>query len=231
MTQTTRARIRTHPISAPPPTAEPNAVAIPSTTKRGSAESLSAVNGLPKVAIVLRPRVTYHAPNKRRRDQEWHDPFPSARIQQDVEPDQAEHEQAVPGGHDRDDQESRRGRRPARSRQRRDVIEEKEGAQAHRGGPDEPDLGAPEQVLEAAPEEEDDQGDADRDPRERAAPNERVHEERDRHMEDREQCQVRDVGAHPDQPEQRPVDEDRDRQPMLVERPHEVLGRDRRGPR
>ena len=65
--------------------------------------------------------------------------------------------------------------------------------------------------------------DPDRDPRQRAAPDQRVDQERDRRVEDRQQGQVGDVGTHPDQLEHRPVDDDRDRQPVLVERAQQVL--------
>ena len=85
-----------------------------------------------------------------------------------------------PGGHHPDRQQAGRGDRPARTRQRRHVVEQEERPETQRGRADEPDLHRPEQVLEAAPEERDDERDADGHERQRPAPDEDVDLERDR---------------------------------------------------
>ena len=60
-----------------------------------------------------------------------------------------------------------------------------------------------------------------------AAPNQSVDQQGHGGVKDREERQVWDVGVEADEREHRPVDHDRDRQPVLVEGPEQVLYRDR----
>ena len=86
-------------------------------------------------------------------------------------------------------------------------VEQQQRPEAERGGADEPDLHRPEQVLEAAPEERDD--DRDQRPRARAGrpAGEDVDLEHDDHVEEREQRQVRHVRTTARPSEHQPVDD------------------------
>src|SRR6476469_4143987 len=59
------------------------------------------------------------------------------------------------------------------------AVEQDHRPQSERDRPDEPDLERPEQVLEAAPEERDDEGDQGAQPRARGAPGEDIDLEHD----------------------------------------------------
>ena len=97
-------------------------------------------------------------------------------------------------------------------------VEQDQRREPQRDRSDEPDLHRPEQVLESAPEEGDDQRDDGPGPGTGSTTGEDVDLEDDDDMEESKERQVGHVRGQAEGPEHQPVDDGRDPEPVLVER-------------